>query len=343
MENHATRKRLTPLFYFPKIDMIVNDKSGGYNLMQSTEKTVLQQALNERGGFHIWWRLLRPHTLTASFIPVFVGTMIAFNEGAVDWLLFAAMLIASILIQAATNMFNEYYDFVRGLDNDQSVGIGGSIVRDGIAPVRIRNLAFIFYGISALLGLYICIASSWWIAAIGLVCMAIGYLYTGGPIPISYTPFGELFSGVLMGSVIIGITYYIQTGTVTADVIWLSIPITIFIGCINFSNNIRDRDGDERGGRKTISVLIGREKSIRILAVLFTLAYVLTVVYVLNGLLPIWSLVTLLSAGKAAEVIRKFRGKTEAIEMMPAMAASGKTNTIYGFLLGISLLIAELL
>ncbi|RDW20979.1 1,4-dihydroxy-2-naphthoate polyprenyltransferase [Oceanobacillus chungangensis] len=310
--------------------------------MQSAQNVNVKEALNERDGFHIWWRLIRPHTLTASFIPVFIGTMIAFIDGSINWLLFLAMLIASLLIQSATNMFNEYYDYARGLDTEESVGISGTIVRDGIEPKKIRNIAFIFYGISILIGIYICTASSWWIAVIGLICMAFGYLYTGGPLPISYTPLGELFSGVLMGSVIIGITYFIQTGTVTATMIWISIPITIFIGSINLSNNIRDRDGDEIGGRKTIPVLIGREKSITFLATLFIIAYTLTAIYIIIGILPSWSLLTFLSAIKARSVIKNFRGKTEPLEMMPAMKATGITNTIYGFLLAISLLISKL-
>lgn len=68
----------------------------------------------------IWWELIRPHTLTAAFVPVLLGTMIALLEDGVNWLLFAAMMIASILIQAATNLFNEYYDFKRGLDTEES-------------------------------------------------------------------------------------------------------------------------------------------------------------------------------------------------------------------------------
>src|SRR5690625_3895838 len=67
----------------------------------------IKEALNERDGFQVWWRLLRPHTLTASFIPVFVGSMFAFIDHSLHAGLFFAMLIASMLIQAATNMFNE--------------------------------------------------------------------------------------------------------------------------------------------------------------------------------------------------------------------------------------------
>lgn len=305
------------------------------------DKMNIKEALNEKEGFQIWWRLLRPHTLTASFVPVFVGSMFAFIDHSLHVGLFFAMLIASILIQAATNMFNEYYDFVRGLDNEQSVGIGGTIVRDGISPKTVLNLAFAFFGIAILLGVYICIVSSWWIAVIGLICMLFGYLYTGGPYPIAYTPFGELSSGFLMGTVIIGISYYIQTLTVTANVILISIPVAIFIGCIMLANNIRDLDGDKVNGRKTIAILIGRKNAIRLMAALFFTAYSLTVLYIILDILPIMSIIALLSGKKAFDVVKNFQGKTKPIEMLPAMIATGKTNSMYGFLLGLSLLISH--
>src|SRR5690625_6180110 len=116
--------------------------------------TNIKEALNERDGFQIWWRLLRPHTLTASFIPVFVGTMYAvITAQNFHLLLFLAMMVAAILIQAATNMVNEYYDYVLGLDTEESVGVGGTIVRDGVKPKTVLNLAFIFFRISILAAL----------------------------------------------------------------------------------------------------------------------------------------------------------------------------------------------
>ncbi|GAE94020.1 1,4-dihydroxy-2-naphthoate octaprenyltransferase [Gracilibacillus boraciitolerans JCM 21714] len=302
-----------------------------------TEKTA--NHLNERPGFHVWWRLLRPHTLTASFIPVFVGTMLAILDNSFRPLLFIAMLIAAMIIQAATNMFNEYYDYVRGLDNENSVGIGGTIVRDGVKPNVIKKLAFILYGIAALLGIYICFASNWWIAVIGLVCMLIGYLYTGGPIPIAYTPFGELFSGFLMGTVIIAISYYIQTLTITWQVLVISIPIAIFIGCILLANNIRDLDGDKENGRKTIAILLGHNKAIILLSSLMLTSYALTAAFIIGGLLPIYSIISLLSIPKAREAVRTFQENTTNVGMIPAMIATAKTNTFYGGLIGISLLL----
>jgi 1,4-dihydroxy-2-naphthoate octaprenyltransferase len=310
--------------------------------MQSSNKVNIKDALNEKEGFQVWWRLLRPHTLTASFVPVFVGTMLAFVEGSIHIWLFLAMMLASILIQAATNMFNEYYDFVRGLDTEDSVGIGGTIVRDGIQPKTVLNLALGFFGISMLLGIYICMESSWWIAVIGLICMLFGYLYTGGPLPIAYTPFGELSSGFFMGPVIIGISYFIQTSIVTWEVMLVSIPVAIFIGAIMLSNNIRDLDGDKKSGRKTIAILLGRKNAIVFLAGMFSAAFIMTAIYIITGILPVWSMIAFIAIFKAVDVIKKFKGKTEPIEMMPAMAATGKTNSIYGLLLGLSLLISGL-
>lgn len=307
----------------------------------SQDKIDIREALNERDGFQIWWRLLRPHTLTAAFVPVFVGTVFAYvEEQVIKADLFIVMLLACLLIQIAVNMFNEYYDYVRGLDNEQSVGIGGTIVRDGVAPKTVLRLGFTLFGISILLGIYICMQSSWWIAVIGAASMLVGYLYTGGPIPIAYTPFGELASGLLMGTVIIAISYFIQTLSVTKEVILISIPVAIFIGSILLSNNIRDLDGDKKNGRKTIAILLGRKNAIRFLASLFIAAYLITAILIVVGILPIWSVITFLSLMKATEAVKGFIGKTLPIEMMPAMAATAKTNTIYGFLLGISLFIS---
>ncbi len=106
-------------------------------------------------GIKVWWHLTRPHTLTASFVPVFLGTAIALaiEKETIDFGLFFAMLIASMLIQAATNMFNEYYDYKLGLDNEHSVGIGATIVRHGVQPKTIMMIALSFYAIAMLLGI----------------------------------------------------------------------------------------------------------------------------------------------------------------------------------------------
>ncbi|HDR6246263.1 TPA: 1,4-dihydroxy-2-naphthoate polyprenyltransferase [Bacillus cereus] len=293
-------------------------------------------------GWRIWWNLLRPHTLTAAFVPAFIGTAYAMRVGGINQIhlpLFLIMLLTCLLIQAATNMFNEYFDHNRGLDHEGSVGIGGAIVRDGIQPKTVFNLAFGFFGIAILLGIYICMNSSWWLAAILLICMAVAYLYSGGPIPIAYTPFGELTAGVFMGIIIIGISFFIQTGTVISEVILLSIPSSILIGAILLSNNIRDLDGDKENGRKTLAILVGREKAIVVLASMFIVAYIWTITLIIVNIVSPWVLIVFLSVPKAFKATKGFIGKSIPMEMVPAMIATAKTNTTFGFLLIIGLLL----
>lgn len=294
-------------------------------------------------SFRVWWMLLRPHTLTAAFVPVTIGTLLAVLEGSFHFGLFFAMMLASILIQAATNMFNEYFDYKRGLDTAESVGIGGAIVRNEIPPKTVLNLGFVFFGVAILLGIYICMLSSWWIAAIGVVCMMAGYFYTGGPIPVAYTPFGELMSGFFMGVVIIGIAFYIQTGTLTSPAIMHSIPIAITIGAILLANNIRDLDGDQKNGRRTLAILVGRQNAIRILAFMFIFSYLWIFGLILSGHSTWWSILVLLSVPKAYSAVKQFIGKSKPIEMMPAMKATAETNTQFGFLLSIGLFLQFIL
>lgn len=256
--------------------------------------------------------------------------------------LFIAMLVASILIQAATNMFNEYYDYIRGLDTKDSVGIGGTIVRDGVAPGTVRNLAVLFYVISLFIGIYICMESSWWVAVIGALSMLVGYLYNAGPLPIASTPFGELFSGLFMGPVIIMITYFIQTGSLSWSFFLVSLSIGLLIGAINLANNIRDLDGDKEHGRKTLAILLGRPRAIRLLASIFVVAFAFIILLVVLNVVTPWALLVLLSIPKAMQAVRQFKGKSLAYEMMPAMKSTAQLNTLFGFLLTIGLIVGFL-
>lgn len=77
------------------------------------------------------WKMRRPHTLTATFSPVILGTVASLYVAEINWLLFIAMMLACLALQIATNLFKEYYDFKRGLDTADSFGIGGEIVRHG--------------------------------------------------------------------------------------------------------------------------------------------------------------------------------------------------------------------
>jgi len=310
-------------------------KRGKLNRFMENEKNMSPAKL--------MWKMTRPHTLTATFAPVILGTVIALFDTKIDWLLFIAMMVACLALQIATNLFNEYYDFKRGLDTADSVGIGGGIVRHGLKPKNVLTVAILLYVLAAIIGVYICASSSWWLVVIGLFGMAVGYLYTGGPMPIAYTPFGELFAGALMGTGFVLIAYFIQTDDLTLASVLISIPVGILVGGINMANNIRDIEEDTKGGRKTLAILLGRDKAIQSLAAAFVISYLWIIVLIVMGMVSPWALVVLLSAKKPISAIQGFKkGATEPQFMKIAMKSTAITNTLFSFLLSIGLLISYL-
>jgi 1,4-dihydroxy-2-naphthoate polyprenyltransferase len=205
------------------------------------------------------------------------------------------------------------------------------------------KIALSLYGISTALGVYICMNSSWWLAVIGLVSMAVGYLYTGGPIPIAYTPFGEIFAGFFMGMLIILISFYIQTGLITLISVLISVPIVITVGAILLANNIRDHDGDKENGRRTLAILLGQQRAVILLAGMFIVSYVWVFTLIGLNFASAWLAIVLLSLPKALKAIKGFIGKTKPAQMVPAMIATAQTNTTFGFLLSIGLFLGHFL
>jgi 1,4-dihydroxy-2-naphthoate octaprenyltransferase len=285
------------------------------------------------------WNLFRPHTLTASFIPVLVGSALAWRTtGQLRVLLLVAMLAASTLIQAATNMFNEYFDYVRGLDTAESVGNAGVITQNGVRPKTILRVAVVALFLATLLGVYICASSSWWLAAIGALSMLVGYLYTGGPYPIAATAFGEVFAGGFLGSGVILLSCFIQQKFVNGDDVLVSIPSAILIGAILTANNIRDREGDRNHGRRTLAILLGHERAVRFLACCLVAANFWIVALVAAGILPLRALLVLGSLWPSVSAIRIFRAGGTPAQMMLGMNRVAQTNTVFGILLLIGLL-----
>lgn len=144
-----------------------------------------------------------------------------------------------------------------------------------------------------------------------------------------------------MGLVIILISFFIQTGDVTIVPVVVSIPIAILVGAILLANNIRDLDSDQKHGRKTLAILVGRTNAIRILAGMFIISFTWMIGLVALHVVSPWTMLVFLSVPKAFVATKGFIGKTKPIEMMPAMKATAQTNTQFGFWLVIGILISH--
>jgi 1,4-dihydroxy-2-naphthoate octaprenyltransferase len=146
-----------------------------------------------------------------------------------------------------------------------------------------------------------------------------------------------------MGPVIILLVYYTQVGELSATVFWIALPIGLLIAGILMANNIRDREADVKGGRKTLAILLGRRRTTLLLGGLFLLSYLVNLALVLWGHLSPWTLLVLLSIPSAHKVIRLFLTETDPTKLHPAVKGTSQLLAKFGVLMSTGMLVSVLL
>ena len=212
-------------------------------------------------------QLAAPHTWAASVCPSLFGIcysrLMGFPLGPFRA---AAVLAACVFLQSAVNTLNDYVDFVKGTDSasDNVEVTDAVLVYGGIDPKSARNLGFLYLFAGLLSGL----AAS---AGAGLVPLLIGagggatvLLYSGGPLPVSSLPLGEVVSGFVMGGLIPLGTAACADGKLHPEILFYSLPLIIGIGLIMMSNNGCDIEKDIRAGRRTLPMFLGRERTLKL-------------------------------------------------------------------------------
>ena len=279
----------------------------------------------------------RPHSYPASIAPVLFGATYALGyESKFSILKFILFLLACLLIQAATNLFNEYYDYKHGLDKVDSEGISGSIVKGNLSPKEVMVGALVLYALAFGLGLILTFMTSVYVLLVGLVCMLAGYFYTGSKYPIAYSPFGEVVSGFFMGTIIIALSFYFQTGYVNADIIVVSLPLFIMIGAILLANNIRDLDNDKDSGRRTYAILVGRNNAIKTMVISFIVVYLLNVLFIITKYASWWNLLVFVTIPLAIKIIKGFSSNNHKKTMAPYMVLTAKLTIFVGFIMSLA-------
>ena len=279
----------------------------------------------------------RPHSYPASIAPVLFGATYALGyEIKFSILKFILFLLACLLIQAATNLFNEYYDYKHGLDKIDSEGISGSIVKGNLSSREVMLGALVLYALAFVLGLILTFLTSLYVLLVGLVCMLAGYFYTGGKYPIAYSPFGEVVSGFFMGTIIISLSFYFQTGYVNTDIIVVSLPLFIMIGAILLANNIRDLDNDKESGRRTYAILVGRNNAIKTMAISFIVVYLLNVLFIVTKYASWHNLLVLVTIPLAIKIIKGFSTNNHKTTMAPFMVLTAKLTIFVGFIMSLA-------
>lgn len=285
-----------------------------------------------------WIMASRPQTLPAAVAPVVAGTAAAFAEGHFRLLPFLAALIAALLIQIGTNLANDYFDFHKGADTGERLGPVRVTQAGLLAPKAVRLGMILVFAVAALIGVYLIIVGGWPILIIGVLSIAAGVLYTGGPWPFGYHGLGDLFTFIFFGIVAVTATAYLHSGAV-APLAWaVAIPIALLVTAIIVVNNLRDIDTDRAAGKYTLAVILGEQLTRIEYATLVLGAFLAPPLLWLSGLSGPWALLAWLAAPLAVAPLRIMltaRGRA----LNPALKGTARLHLAFGMLLAIGIVL----
>jgi 1,4-dihydroxy-2-naphthoate polyprenyltransferase len=285
-----------------------------------------------RDRWRIWLAASRPKTLAASVVPVLVGTAFAQHDGRLQPWAAAAALAGAVLIQVGTNLANDYHDHVRGADTPDRVGPARASASGWIAPKRVLAASLVAFALAAAAGLYLVALAGWPILVVGLLSIASGYAYTGGPYPLGYHGWGDAFVFVFFGLVAVAGTYFVQAGPASADVLVGAVPVGALATAILVVNNLRDLETDRRAGKRTLAVRLGPTGTRVEYAFLLAVAAAAPFLLLAMGHAPL-VLLPLVAAPWGAWLLRSVWRQRDPRALNPLLAATAQYLALVGLLL----------
>lgn len=204
-----------------------------------------------------WLVAARPHTLSASVVPVIVGTALAVSKGDVSWGLFALTLAGALLVQVGANLTDEVADHT-ATDSALKYPAPHKVIARGLlSPQQVRLGAGVCFAAATAIGVALVAETGWPLFVVCLASLLVAYGYSAGPFPMGDYAVGELLVFGFMGPVIVGGTYYVQRLELNWAVALHSLPVAALVTAILVANNLRDRKEDAEQGRRTLVTLHG--------------------------------------------------------------------------------------
>jgi 1,4-dihydroxy-2-naphthoate octaprenyltransferase len=281
-----------------------------------------------------WIEGARPRTLPTAVSPVLVGTGAAVGDGIVaPGRALLALLVAMAMV-IGVNYSNDYSDGIRGTDDDR-VGPLRLVGSRAAAPATVRAVAFAVFGVGALAGLtLVSLSRQWWLIAIGAVCIAGAWFYTGGKRPYGYAGLGEVAVFLFFGPVAVLGTVITQGGRPGALAVVAALAVGMLTCAVLVANNLRDIPTDEIAGKRTLAVLLGDTDTRR----LYTALVLVPLLFSALAGLHSWPLLlAIVTAPLAAQLARHVLGGVYGRDLIPVLARTGALLFVWSALTAVGL------
>lgn len=279
-----------------------------------------------------WIEGARPRTLPNAVAPVLFGAAAAGGLDRFSWWQSLLALAVALALIVGVNYANDYSDGVRGTDAERVGPL--RLVGSGVAaPAAVRAAAFGCFGMAAAAGLALVAASGhWWLLAVGALCIAGAWCYTGGSKPYGYSGLGEPAVFLFFGLIAVLGTQYVQADTVSLAGLGGAVGIGAFSAAVLVANNLRDIATDPAAGKRTLAVRLGDAGTRTLYLVLVGVPMLIAAALAVRTPLALLGLLALLPVLPAA---RRVRAGATGLPLVAVLRDTGLAMLLWSALTGL--------
>ncbi len=251
----------------------------------------------------------RPWSFSMTFFSITIGTILASYDGSINYFYYFLCLFGMIFFHAAGNLVNDYFDFKMNVDKPDSPTCHyrpHPIISEKFKANEIFVFSGVLFFLAFLIGIFFTIKVSYLVFLLGAIGFLIAFSYSGIPFHFKYKAFGEFPIFLVWGPFMVGGSYLVQRGSLSFDVLLISIPFGILVSLVLFANNLRDIDYDKRQNIKTLGVVLGKKAGLYLYLSFIILSYVSLIFLVLFKFLSPLALMFFLSLPKAYKLYKEF-------------------------------------
>lgn len=295
----------------------------------------------------VWIKAFRPKTLPLALSNTIIGSALALMDNRFSWLIFSLVAITTVFLQILSNMANDYGDFVNGKDTAERIGPARMVQSGEISPKTMLRGIIVLVILSAISGVSLIVAGTKGIntiylllfALLGIGAITASIKYTVGKNPYGYQGYGDLFVFIFFGLVGVIGTYFMHTQSFRWDALLPASSIGLLsVGVLNM-NNMRDYELDKEAGKRTLVVLLGKQKSAVYHLFLIATAVLLTVIFTLINYQSPFQWLFLISVPLLILNLKKVFTYKNSSELYPELPRVSMASLVFAlmFLLGIFL------
>lgn len=305
-----------------------------------SDRAANRRDLPAPGSLRAWIAATRPQTLTVGAVPVLVGSALACHHPQFRPLSALVALLGALWIQIGTNLANDVFDFEKGADTAERVGPLRVTQAGLISPTAMRRGIWLSFALALLCGVYLTWVAGWPIVLIGLLAIASGIAYTGGPYPLGYNGLGDVFVFVFFGLVAVCGTCLVAADAKLAlspAALAAAIPIGSLATAVLVVNNVRDHHTDVKAGKRTLVVRLGRRFGLAEYFALIGVSYVVPILFVLFGWTRGIGLLPLATLPLAWPLLQTMVVRTDASTLNRTLAKTAQLVLAFGLLWALAL------